>query len=222
VSTSRGVRAWLVISLRLLVGGWLAILPMKASGLQAQPGGAWTLLSSTPAVVYELGTTPDRPGELLAVGAQLGRTVFSDFYVSPDGGRSWSIRGALRVGHFPSLVSDGRGRIYVVEQGQVRWSTDCGATWNGDNLRGAASLILDSSRENMFYVPGGSYDVVYRSIDRGVSWQELPLPVPCGVSVGSVLPKSARYGVSGGRLWGSQERGRWCFLDPSDAGATAE
>jgi len=141
----------------------------------SEDGGASWLLAPRPRVVWSMAVSPAS----LAVGAASGDVVlaateFEAVLRSTDGGLSWSAQPdwteAVRS---VAMRADGTA-AYAGSENAIYVSDDRGASWRilNDTLGPGvvAGIVLVASDPNLIYVARRGQGV-YRSIDRGVSWQ---------------------------------------------------
>lgn len=140
-------------------------------------GGGW---------IEALAWDPEEPGRLL-LGCDVG-----GFYLSPDGGLSWSIHNEGLDDYFVESIAvdpGDRRTILLGREGGIAKSTDGGETWRpiregfppAERYSFAApigAVCFDPSRPGVAYAgvgrprwASGGAGQIYRSADRGESWQ---------------------------------------------------
>ena len=196
--------------------------------------GAIALAPSNPNVVW-VGTGEGNPRNDVVDG----RGVF----MSPDAGKSWQFMGLGDVGQVSRIVIDpanpdvvlvaALGHVWAPnpERGVFR-TADGGKTWQKvlfvNDTTGAADLVMVPGNPRVLFagmwqfvrhpwelVSGGAGSGVYRSKDRGLTWQRLTEglpPSPLGriaVAVGPTNPSHlyALVETKQGMLWDSKDQG---------------
>ena len=196
--------------------------------------GAIALAPSNPNVVW-VGTGEGNPRNDVVDG----RGVF----MSPDAGKSWQLMGLGDVGQVSRIVIDpsnpdvvlvaALGHVWAPnpERGVFR-TGDGGKTWQKvlfvNDTTGAADLVMVPGNPRVLFagmwqfarhpwelVSGGAGSGVYRSKDRGLTWQRLNEGLPPGplgriaVAVGPTNPSHlyALVETKQGMLWDSKDQG---------------
>jgi len=159
---------------------------------------------------------PDDPNRLHAWAVGFG--VFN----SSDGGSSWQqvisndlpvdVTALASAGGDPEVVYMGTARSGVLR------STDGGQTWptldNGVGYRTILSLAVDTAARETVYA--GADGGLFKTIDGGITWAQLPLPAdnalavavgPTGSNVVEAVASKGRQGLvfrsdDGGATWG--------------------
>ena len=228
-----GVRVAIPI-LAMVVFGVAVVVIARANSGNAGPTPPATALGFPPATLagndftaaagdrgisQTLGRVASSGDEIVAVGSQSGaRIARAQFFVSADGGRSWTM-GTVRTagggvpppGHGAVFVAGGQGAWVALGDGAI-WTSADGRTWTlapgdglpmlpGDHLgalqRTAAGFIAVGAN-----VPGGDQamatPVVFLSAN-GTSWQRLDAArLRLAAGPGRVL--DLRYAAASGKL----------------------
>jgi hypothetical protein len=229
-------------------GSWLFLSDDQGASWQKARGVAGA------AGVTALAFAPSRASVAYAAvitrrAGQLG----SGFFASRDGGSSWHATAwKATVGVFgrrlpaavDSIAVDPHepGTVYAVTHGILRRSLDGGASWTVARTGLPPTLDITSSRTQqlaagrggaLYYATGkhSGPGQVYRSLDRGSSWQPagrgLPPVVPGWALIalaGDPNRAGLVYAATGRGLYATANSGRsWAraLADPSSAVATA-
>ncbi len=136
-------------------------------------GGTYSRNMLTP--VWEELTIPVSFPEIRTVlDKLLFATAGTNLYFSPDRGHSWGVR--YDAGHYIDSFRDVDSTLFILQQDTLKRSDDLGYTFQtvaklptNSNLFSCDSLL--------FYYSGYWLSVLNISLDKGISWQELP-PVP--------------------------------------------
>jgi photosystem II stability/assembly factor-like uncharacterized protein len=125
-----------------------------------------------------------------ATWTQLGASTF----VTPFAGNT-TASGA----RFGNIAVDPRGAggatatVLVAANTGVFRSTNSGQSWTSTFTGHVSSLVLDPSNPNVVYIAvddfrtaGSAAAWVYKSLDNGVTWTQLPLAIPAGTVVGRI------------------------------------
>lgn len=186
-------------------------------------GSTWVAANNgiaTPSVQV-LAIDPMHPQTLYAASTP-ANVAASAVYKSVNGGASWTLIDSPS-GSITQLEVDAQNPNIVWEVGStLRKSTDGGATWKGVTFPGSVeSMVLDPRVSgNIFLIsnfffcgfscPNNQNPYLYRSIDGGADWIQIPSPspyVPPGLTVdGSTNPSTVYDGlayssVDGGITW---------------------
>jgi hypothetical protein len=229
-------------------GAWLfrsddhGVTWAKARGIAGPVGvTALAFARSRPAVAYA------------AVITRRSGRLGSAFYASGDGGASWrptAWKSTVGIFHrqlpaaVDSLVVDPHQprTVYAVTHGVLRRSLDGGASWavarSGlpptlDNTSSRTEQLAVGRGGTLYYATGihSGAGQVYRSVNRGDSWQPAGRGLPAVVSgwsllalAGDAIRAGVVYAATGRGLYGTVDSGRnWkrVLVDPSNAVATA-
>lgn len=113
-----------------------------------------------PSHIIDLGTTPD--GAIVA-------TSDEGVYISHDQGNEWK---RIREGRTRGLAINGRGEIFIAQEGTLLRSGNEGATWESlltdNNISDGVILALD---DGTIFVTGNS--VIFRSVTNGTTWNRI-------------------------------------------------
>jgi photosystem II stability/assembly factor-like uncharacterized protein len=145
----------------------------SANVARSDDGGAtWTQIAPS-ACVMSLAAFPDPPLTLLAGGCR------EELFISHDRGNSWellSTMGPTEATHLAPLNRD-TGVIFAASPGRARLSrsTDAGSSWERISGMGFVRLVDVEPNTEAVYVL--SVETMFRSMDRGDSWDEWPIPV---------------------------------------------
>lgn len=150
-------------------------------------GNSWQPISPATA-----GRTYDAFAAAPQNEAILAARIYPGFVVSLDGGQNWSQAGEITGGptylqtlEFDPLDSNvlyAASRVVRPEVNHIWRSTDFGQTWKPIDLGGFPTgihvydLIADPRRTGTLYA--GTYLGVYRSMDRGDTWQRFGQGLP--------------------------------------------
>jgi hypothetical protein len=136
-------------------------------------GATWTSSSTgiTDASVQGVAISPSSPDVMYAWRTNTNRfTVFpATFYVSTDGGSSWTPRSGPAVSIASLVVNPSQPLTVYVVAGSVLKSTDGAMTWTGtfgSSTIGANSLVAPTA--TTAYI--AATDGIYRSADTGDTW----------------------------------------------------
>jgi len=142
-------------------------------------GSTWTQ-TSLDGKSFTLDSIAVNPGKASQV--LVGSQGVTGYFQSLDAGKTWStVSSSTACGGTNALLFDPSGStLYIAGTGGVCRSSDGGATWTLVSVSGysIASLLIDPSDSSTLYA-GASLDVfnetsgVFRSIDRGQTWQPL-------------------------------------------------
>jgi len=147
--------------------------------------------------VYKIQSLPN--GELIALGSDFGLK-------STDNGLLWfafNMPGmGVTAGHFTTLTHGWVG-YGTFDNMQVYVTTDGGTTWSiRDTLKHPLISSIDMINEEVGYL--ASRDFVYKTIDGGITWNELhPVSVDGGINDLHVADEN--------NLWASQNNGNVYF-----------
>lgn len=152
----------------------LALLPARAQ--------VWTQLGPEGGDVRSLAYDPGHPDRIF-LGTSAGQ-----LYLSEDGGRSWSPLARLKdADHYvlDNIVVDPDNPRYLYvaawdverEGGDLFRSSDGGRTWEMSRaMHGKSIRALAIANSDTKVVVAGTLDGVFRSSDRGHSWQRISPP----------------------------------------------
>jgi photosystem II stability/assembly factor-like uncharacterized protein len=157
---------------RLVAGILFALTLVLTSGAQQ-----WERLGPQGGLVVSLDTN--------ASGTLYLGTADGHVFASNDGASSWQLRG--RVGNrldavVTRLVVDGQDPNHLLaavwyreaaENGGIFGSEDGGRTWRSSGLQGEAVRALEAAPSNPAELLAGTRTGVFRSRDRGVTWQRI-------------------------------------------------
>ena len=178
--------------------------------------------------------TTHGPGEgayttQVVVAAGDGRRVFAaasesvhdnGIYRSDDGGASWE-----RVADSPgpdwieAIAADPHDpdRLFVTTfhagfpwfEARLFRSDDAGATWTQEHFAqvstSSSHVVFDASDPRIVYVAYDGLGAIYRSVDGGDNFSEVPLPFPSGYFASS--PDGSLVAASGWEIWVSRDHG---------------
>jgi photosystem II stability/assembly factor-like uncharacterized protein len=123
--------------------------------------------------VEALSTATSVPSKLFA-GTATG------LFTTSDRGDSWSRVPIPGVGQVGGVAVSDDGQTIYVNSGDFHTSTDGGRTWNsvpGNGVRSSNAMAIDRSSSSTAwattYDRGGRTHSVYRTTDRGTTWQRL-------------------------------------------------
>jgi len=137
--------------------------------LRSVDGGPWTLTGAPAIRVASLAVDPIAPGTLYIGGDNHG-----GFYVSTDGGVSWTESTGLHLATVTAIAVDPlhRGVVHAATDEGIRTSTDGGRHWNPPALGLSESpvIVIDPRDSDVLYA--GVFGV-WRSADRGATWTAL-------------------------------------------------
>jgi photosystem II stability/assembly factor-like uncharacterized protein len=159
--------------------GALAVLSLAAAALLAgtaarATSSVWTPLGPFGGSVQTL--TVD-PGDARVLYATLGA---QGAFKSADGGATWvPLHAGVAEGNV-AVDPSRHGTLYLAPGG-VQKSTDGGAHWTDLSLKayGIVAVAVDPARPSRLYA-ASSVNGVFRSADRGASWQLARQPLPAG------------------------------------------
>ena len=153
----------------------------------------WTQIGPDGGALYcDLAVAPSDPSVVYAIGATYFRSV--------DNGASWESTGARVDPTACSLSVDAADprRLYSIQSNGFVRSLDGGATWTPSNdglptLPSHPTVAIDMHAADFLIFVSGAR--IYRSLDRGDSWQEISSPVDASPRSVFVDPAAA------GRPW---------------------
>jgi photosystem II stability/assembly factor-like uncharacterized protein len=242
VPTQAGFRGLSVVSQRII---W-------ASGTEGtvirtlDAGKTWTVVAVAGAEKLDfrgIRAFDDKVAVIISSGpAEKGQ---ARIYRTVDGGKSWKqVFEEKRAGIFFDAVAfwdrrhgivlsdpvDGKFALFTTDDGGATWAQLAPAALppalpnEGAFAASNSCLVVQGSSNVWFATGGGSVARVFRSVDRGKSWQVAETPMhPANASSGifSLLFQDARYGVAvGGDYAHPQSSDLPSVLLTSDGGAT--
>ena len=164
--------------------------------------------------ITELAMDPQNPDTLYAV------TDFDGIFKTTDGGISWNpMNSGLQYVATLSLAVDSQNpqtlytSVSYGSRSAVEKSVDGGMSWNPTALdldrKAITSITIDAQNSSIVYA--GYTGGLWKSVDGGASWQDLPSSLPVGITVLAVNPKtSAIYaGTNNGVLMSSDGGESW-------------
>jgi photosystem II stability/assembly factor-like uncharacterized protein len=156
-------------------------------------GKSWSLTTSKELEINSITVHPDAPDRIFIATNNYG------VMISNDGGKSFAINNGNFTSRMTTAITtdiEKPNRIYAATNntatggGFVFISDDGGVTWkpsvkNLSIIRISPTVFLqDRKNPNMIYL--GTNHGLYRSIDRGISWNEVTAPKP--VTTGKRAP----------------------------------
>ena len=212
--------AWTALLLLILHCNGAAL---PAAGEAATAAGRWRQLGPAElgfGEVFTLAADPTRPERVLAGmdGGGIGR--------SGDAGRTWRMFGDGLASPQINLIAvhPALGRlVYAAGEGHyLHRSVNDGRTWTRLPLTGIRVLALDPRDTNAVWAgtPGG----LFRSADRGNTWQRIQANLPANYGVRALAvdqadPRRIYLGIpgaGGAGFWVSENGGRsWTRRSPT-------
>ncbi|HEX2642398.1 MAG TPA: hypothetical protein VHU81_05370, partial [Thermoanaerobaculia bacterium] len=196
------------LPLLLLALSLCAALPARAASSR------WTQLGPAghgQGEILSLASDPSRPDRVFAglFGGGIAR--------SGDGGRSWRSFGeGLRIPVINWIVvHPALGRLVFASDGVFLYrSLNDGRTWEPSSLRGVRALAADPRDPNVAWA--AAFGGLYRTRDRGTTWERVQANLPRGYGATSVTisPADPRRmyvmvtAPSGFGLWTTADGGR--------------
>jgi photosystem II stability/assembly factor-like uncharacterized protein len=214
---------------------WVTVDPADPksvwAGIEASGRGSALWRTTDGGVTWKPVNDEYPGGRVQATGAPIAfspaqpRTIYvastNHHYRTDDGGKTWR---DFRVPNQdvyvfavhptdPKIVfAGGRGETQNVSR-----STDGGKTWRqvgvGLGKNSLHHLLIDPTNPTTLYASGGTFAAIFKSTDRGDTWEKLTLPV----GGTSHLYDLALDPKNGERLWAATEDG---LLVSTDGGAS--
>jgi uncharacterized protein (TIGR03437 family) len=181
-------------------------------------GATWAAASSGIAAtnIAALAIDPVHPQILYAATA-------SAVYKSTDGAKTWSVADFSPIPTSKILIDAQNPNIVYEVGGNIRKSTNAGATWAAVTFPGGTvqSMVLDPHVSGTVIAvnnevllgphggPGGTFSYIWRSLDGGATWTQGQLVQPTGIGLlvdGSTNPSTVYdnfqlLSVDGGATW---------------------
>jgi photosystem II stability/assembly factor-like uncharacterized protein len=174
-------------------------------------GQTWqsALLGSPRPVVTALAALPDNA---LPAGRLFAGTGEDGVFVSQDGGKNWTRWNfGLLDGHVFALAaaewSDGSRAVFAGTETGLFRSDNLGRSWRELNFPMEAAPVLSLLvLENETVLAGTETGALFRSADRGVTWEEIAAGTFTG-EISALAKAGSLAAASGDQVWLSDDGG---------------
>lgn len=207
-STLKGVSDGFVA--KLSADGTRLIYATYLGGSNDENSCAITTDAAGNAYIAGNSTSADYPVVNAAQNALRSRS----FFVSTDGGSTWTARALPRGGDLRKLVFDPHNPaiLYAALETSIFKSTDHGLTWNATGINPPAQItdfVIDPGDPQYLYI--GTFNGLYRSVNGGATIAPVAGSIARSItSLLAVAPLSATlYAASGNSLYKSNSRGEF-------------